>query len=230
MNKKKIIAIIPARSASKGLKNKNIKLFNRKPLIQWTIEAAQKSKYIDKIVVSSDSLRIIKLSQKLKIDETQIRPKSISKDTTPMYKVVDYALSKNKEFTHFILLQPTSPLRSFKYINKLIEYAFQSDATSVVSISEVNDHPQLMYKLDANKKIKKFFKSKKIYNRQDFEKIYRINGSIYFSSIKEYEKNKDFVNDHTRGFIMPYYRSIDIDTINDFLIGEEIMKLGKKIK
>ena len=96
--------------------------------------------------------------------------------------------------------------------------------SSVVSISEVKDHPRYMFSIQRNKKIKKYFDSKKIYNRQKFEKIYRENGAIYFESIKEFKKNKSFINSKTKGFIMPYNKSIDIDTVYDFKIAEIFFK------
>ena len=222
-----ILAIIPARSNSKGLIGKNMKLFKGKPLVQWTIEAAKKSKLIDNIFISTDSSKLIKLIRKLKLEVPELRPKFLSQDATPMYKVVLHALSLKKNFSHFVLLQPTSPLRTALDIDNLIKQAINNGESSVVSISEVKDHPRYMFSIKKNRKIKKYFDSKKIYNREKFEKIFRENGAIYFESIKEFKKNKSFINSKTKGFIMPYNKSIDIDTIYDFKIAEMFLK--KKI-
>ena len=202
MKKNRILAIIPARSNSKGLKEKNLKIFNGKPLVQWTIEAAKKSKLIDDIFISTDSSKLMKLIKRLNLEVPQLRPKFLSKDSTPMYKVVLHALSIKKNFTHFVLLQPTSPLRTALDIDTLINQAMNTGSTSFVSISEVKDHPRYMYSINKNKKIIKYFNTKKIYNRQKFEKIYRENGSIYFESIKEFKKDRSFINNKTKGFIM----------------------------
>ena len=225
MKKNRILAIIPARSNSKGLKEKNLKIFNGKPLVQWTIEAAKKSKLIDDIFISTDSSKLMKLIKRLNLEVPQLRPKFLSKDSTPMYKVVLHALSIKKNFTHFVLLQPTSPLRTALDIDTLINQAMNTGSTSFVSISEVKDHPRYMYSINKNKKIIKYFNTKKIYNRQKFEKIYRENGSIYFESIKEFKKDRSFINNKTKGFIMPYIKSIDVDTIYDFRIAEMLFKI-----
>lgn len=225
MKNNRILAIIPARSNSKGLKKKNMKIFNGKPLVQWTIEAAKKSKLIDDIFISSDSSRLMKLIKRLKLEVPELRPKFLSQDATPMYKVVLHALSIKKNFTHFVLLQPTSPLRTALDIDNLINQAMNTNSTSFVSISEVKDHPRYMYSINKNKKIINYFNLKKIYNRQKFEKIYRENGSIYFESIKEFKKDRSFINNKTKGFIMPYIKSIDIDTIYDFRIAEILSRI-----
>ena len=224
MKRTRILAIIPARSNSKGLIGKNIKVFKGKPLVQWTIEAAKKSKLIGNIFISTDSSKLIKLIKKMKLEVPELRPKFLSQDATPMYKVVLHALSLKKNFSHFVLLQPTSPLRTALDIDNLIKQAINNGESSVVSISEVKDHPRYMFSIKKNKKIKKYFDSKKIYNRQNFEKIYRENGAIYFASIKEFKKNNSFINNKTKGFIMPYNKSIDIDTIYDFKIAEIFFK------
>lgn len=227
MKRIRILAIIPARLNSKGLIGKNMKLLKGKPLVQWTIEAAKKSKLIDNIFISTDSSKLIKLIRKLKLEVPKLRPKFLSQDATPMHKVVLHALSIKKNFTHFVLLQPTSPLRTALDIDNLINQAMNTGSTSFVSISEVKDHPRYMYSIKKNKKIKNYFDFKKIYNRQKFEKIYRENGAIYFESIKEFKENKNFINSKTKGFIMPFNKSIDIDTIYDFKIAEFFLK--KKI-
>ena len=112
LNNNKIIAIIPARSGSKRLKNKNILTFASKPLIFWTIEKAINSKYIDKVVFSSDSKKYLNLvKKKFKTVYLDLRQSKLATDTTPTKKVISNILKKNKEFNTTILLQPTSPLR-----------------------------------------------------------------------------------------------------------------------
>ena len=121
-NNKKIIAIIPARSGSKGLLNKNIKLFNKKPLIYWTIKSALQSKYIDKCFVSTDSKKISNLSKKFGADSSFLRPKNISGHQSDISSTIIHTLKKfNNDYDIIILLQPTSPLRDVKDINQSLE-------------------------------------------------------------------------------------------------------------
>ena len=121
--KNKILALIPARSGSKGLKNKNILKLKDIPLIAWTIKSALKSKKIDKIIVDSDSEKILNISKKFNVNCFIHRPKKLALDKTPISDVIIHALLKYKdEYDFFLLLQPTSPFRSSKQIDKFINY------------------------------------------------------------------------------------------------------------
>ena len=126
LRKDNIIALIPARSGSKGLKNKNILNFNKKPLIAWTIETALKSKYLNDVYVSSDSPKIIKIAKKFGANVPFVRPKYLSSDKAKSIDVIIHALNrinKNKKYKYILLLQPTSPLRITRDIdNNLVIY------------------------------------------------------------------------------------------------------------
>ena len=124
-SKKKILALIPARGGSKGIKNKNIKLFNGKPLIEWTIRSALNSKLIDKIVVSSDSNKILNISKKLGVDVI-LRPKNISGDKASTESVIKHCIKYYKNFYQtVVLLSPTSPLRKKNDIDKAIKFFYE---------------------------------------------------------------------------------------------------------
>jgi CMP-N-acetylneuraminic acid synthetase len=134
MNKKlKILAIIPARSGSKGIPNKNIKKLSGRPLIYYTIKAALNSKLIDRIIVSSDSEKILKISEKLGAEIPFKRPKNISEDKSLAIEVIQHALNwleKNEKYfpDAIIYLQPTSPLRTKKHINEAINIFFKESS------------------------------------------------------------------------------------------------------
>ena len=219
-NKKKIIAIIPARSGSKGLLNKNIKLFNKKPLIYWTIKSALQSKYIDKCFVSTDSKKISNLSKKFGADSSFLRPKNISGHQSDISSTIIHTLKKfNNDYDIIILLQPTSPLRDVKDINQSLELFINKKLNTLISISKL-DYPY-EWILDKNKNNNiKFINKKKFSNRQQTKLFYKANGAIYISKVDDYIKNKNFFNKDTYGFYMKNSKSIDIDNEFEFKFAE----------
>ena len=234
-NKQKIIAIILARSGSKRLKNKNIKLINNKPLIYWTIKEAQKSKLIDKLVVSTDSANYINLSKKYGVKNFVKRPKNLSSSTSTSIESLNFVLNKiindGETFDYCLLLEPTSPLREVKDINLGIKKLIKNTkAEALVSMSKVgNIHPQFMYEVKKNSFIRRFSnKLKKITLHSDAKELYFLDGSIYISKIKSLFKRKSFYHEKTLSLILPKWKSYEVDDFLDFKICEMIMKLKKK--
>ncbi len=125
LDSKKILAVIPARSKSKRIRNKNLRIFNKKPLIYWTIKAAQTSTLINKTLVSSDSINLLKKCKEFGVDYLIKRPNILSNDTADSWDVVRHALSKLKKknifFDYIIMLQPTSPLRNSEHIDQCLK-------------------------------------------------------------------------------------------------------------
>lgn len=223
---KSFLAIIPARSGSKGLKDKNIKELNGKPLMAYTIEAAIKSKIFDSIILSTNSEEYAEIGRSYGAEIPFIRSSSLSKDNTSTIDVITNVLetleSVGKKYDYFILLQPTSPLRSEKNILESIEILFDKNANSVISICEL-DHPS-----NINIKIKEdntldFEESNNI-RRQAMKKEYRINGAIYICEIKYFMKYKNFYKEKAYPYIMDKESSIDIDYIYDFKYAEYLIK------
>ena len=120
-NKKKYLSIIPARGQSKRVKNKNILPLNGKPLIAYTINSALKSKYLDRVFVSSDNTAILEMSKRFGA-ETLKRPRNLAKDTSTTFDVIKHAIKNIKGFEYVVVLQPTSPLRDEKHIDKAINF------------------------------------------------------------------------------------------------------------
>ena len=145
----KLIAIIPARSGSKGIKNKNRINFLGKPLIFWTINSALKSNYLDKIIVSTDDLKILSYRDKFKSKRIQFhkRDKNLSTDKSLIFDTIKIILEKNFNYKEFILLQPDSPLRKTIDINRSICSFYKNSATSCVSVIEPKP-PDLFYKIN----------------------------------------------------------------------------------
>ncbi|EKD26231.1 MAG: hypothetical protein ACD_79C01302G0012 [uncultured bacterium] len=215
LNNKTILAVIPARRGSKRLQNKNKLLFCKKPLIEWTILEAKKSNYLDDIILSSDDDDIIKFCQKYGIKVPFKRPENLCKDNSKTIDVILHALENIKEkYDYIMLLQPTSPLRTAKDIDRCIELLFERKILSVVSISEINIQPNWIYRMTNNGIIKQLTKS-------NIEaKRYLLNGAIYLTKISHLRKNKSFFSQQTLGYKMPPERSIDIDNHFEFKIAE----------
>lgn len=225
---KKIIAIIPARGGSKGIPNKNIVDLCGKPLIQYSIDAAQNSKYIDKVIVSTDSEKIAEVSRKCGANVPFLRPESISGDVARSSDVVIHGIDFLKEnygdeYDYVILLQPTSPLRTAKHIDKAIELCINSDSSSLVSVKEVNENPIIMRTIENNKlnEVLKFDGDN--LRRQDLPKFYIFNGAIYITTVDFIKDNMVFVDDNTLPFIMEEQVSIDIDNMIDLKVVEYII-------
>ena len=234
MKKNNVLCLIPARSGSKSIKNKNIKNLGGKPLIYWTIKQAKKSKCFSKIIVSTDSSKIKKISIKYGAEVPFLRPKKISSDKSSTIDAVKHAIDffyqKEKiEYNLIFILQPTSPLRSANDIkNSLRKIKNNYNATSLVSVSEVEDnHPARMYYLR-----KGFLKSHMLSEkkngtpRQSLKKMYLRNGSIYILKNKNLKSN--FLGNAPLAFIMPKSRSINIDDKFDFKIANLLIKKNEK--
>ena len=218
----KIIALIPARGGSKGVKKKNIRNLVDKPLIAYTIEAAQKSKYLDKVIVSTDCKEIAEVSMKYGAEVPFLRPAELAQDTTPTLDVVLHFIDFVNEYEKWntlVLLQPTQPLRTAEDIDNAIEQFYYMGKRSLVSVSEVNDHPILMRNMDQQGVVHKLLKKTSSIRRQDMEKVYRVNGAIYINDISEITTETSF-NDNEIGFKMEKSHSIDIDEMVDFSIAE----------
>lgn len=221
----KILALIPARGKSVELKKKNIKNFFKKPLIKWTIDAVKKSKLIDKVVVSTDSQKILKIANQYKFVSLSKRPKKLSTRYANMYDVIRHEIKKNPGYDIIILLQPTSPLRSPSDIDKSLKLMLQKKRKSCVSFVEIKYRPELMYQINKKHNLKKFKKTKLILNRQEVDKYFYPSGDIYISYISSFFKKKSFLDKNTFPFIIEKHKSIDIDDIYDFKLGEIKLKI-----
>ena len=225
----KVLAIIPARGGSKGLIGKNIKPLLGKPLIIWTLEAAIKSKYIDKIVVSTDSDEIKKVICDYGFECKSLRPGYLALDTTTSYEVIKYELEKRMDFETVCMLQPTSPIRNSNDIDMAFNLFNSQNATSCVSVYKTEDVPYWSFSKADNGFLSPLF-NKKYFSkrRQELKDVYALNGSIYISRINEYLINKGFISNRTIPFVMTMDRSIDIDTNEDFINAEKYLSLNKK--
>ena len=225
LNKEKIISIIPARGGSKRLPEKNIKELCGRPLVEWSIEAAKQSKYIDSIVVSSDNKNILSIAEKQNVD-TVIRPNFLADDKSTTIDVLLHALEQIEDtYDYLVLLQPTSPLRSNLDIDNSIEMLMRHKANSVVSVCQAEHSPLWCNTLPEDRSMDGFM-SKSLEGRrsQVLETYFRLNGAIYIVKISKFIKEKSLMPNNTYAYVMDQFNSIDIDTLYDFICAEAIMK------
>jgi CMP-N,N'-diacetyllegionaminic acid synthase len=211
---KRVLAIIPARGGSKGVPGKNIRIIGGKPLLSWTIEAAQSSQFIDRTILSSDDEDIMRVAKACGCDVPFVRPAELATDEANPVDAVLHAIDTIEEkYDYIVLLQVTSPLRDTQDIDKCIQLCVDSDAESVVSVVEADKSPYWMYMLDEDKKIKPILESEnRPKRRQGAATVYELNGAVYVIKTDCLKSRKAFVSDETLAYIMPKSRSLDIDT------------------
>lgn len=224
-NEKKIIAIIPARSGSKGLKDKNIRLLNNKPLISYTIEAARECGFFDCIFVSTDSLKYAKIVENYGVDVPFLRSSENANDCSSSWDVVREVISKlDKEFDIVVLLQPTSPLRTSKNIKEAVDLFFQKNADSLFSICETSHSMFWCNTIDETTfSAKDFIKKEYQIPRQNLPKSYTINGAVYIVKTENLN-NLDLYSSKSFVYIMNKKQSIDIDDELDFQYADLLLK------
>jgi CMP-N,N'-diacetyllegionaminic acid synthase len=219
-----VLAIVPARGGSKGIQRKNIRNLTNKPLIYWTIEEANKSKYIDRLILSSDDYEIIEVAKSYGCDVPFIRPQHLAQDTTPGIDPVLHAIEQLPDYDYIVLLQPTSPLRIAEDIDGCIEKLMETGAPACVSMTKVDKSPYWMYTLKENNHMQLLISQEEVpARRQDLPDAFVVNGAVYVADVKWLLKSKSFLRDETVAFVMPKSRSYDIDTEEDFLLCETLI-------
>ena len=226
---KTFLAIIPARGGSKRLPRKNLLDLCGKPLIAWSIEAALKSKYISKIIVSSDDEEILNIAKEYKADFIK-RPDELASDTATTFDALKHTLENVGKYDYVVLLQPTSPLRSEKHIDEAIELLKEKNADAIISVCEMEHSPLWSNTLDENLDMSNFLRDEVLNKRsQDLPKYYRLNGAIYICKTDKLLENKGFfLKENIYAYKMNKKHSVDIDEEIDFIIAREIKKLIKQ--
>ncbi len=222
------LAIIPARSGSKGLKDKNIRELNGIPLLEYSIKAAMNSKMFSEIMVSTDSAIYKKLAEKCGAKVPFLREADTSTDTASSWDVVKEVLIKyhqeGMDFDTVTLLQPTSPLRTARDIINAYELYKEKNATAVVSVCEMEHSPLWSNVLTDTLSMDGFLDGAKNRQRQQLDRYFRINGAIYIVDVEHLLADKNIYDTGSYAYIMPRERSVDIDTQLDFMLAETILK------
>jgi len=221
---KTFLAIIPARGGSKRLLRKNILDLNGKPLIAYSIEAGLKSKYIDKVIVSSDDDEILEVSKKYGAQLIK-RPEVLASDTATTFDALKHTIDNIEKYDYILLLQATSPLRNEKHIDEAIELLELKKADAIVSVCEMDHSPLWSNTLPKDNSMTGFLKDEvKNKRSQDLERHYRLNGAIYICKTDKLLEDKTFfLKDKIFAYKMNRESSIDIDEEIDFKMAEVLM-------
>jgi CMP-N-acetylneuraminic acid synthetase len=231
INNQRVLAFIGARSGSKGLVNKNIKLLNGLPLIAWTIKSALDSQYIDEVVFSSDSEAYLDIAKSYGASVVK-RPDDLSGDKAALIDAVNHAYNevtlKNGLFDIIINLQPTSPLRNSSHIDQALELFlpefYKNQNARLFSCYQIDNKYGWVMRIN-NEGFASFIDSaeqnKTSHGRQENPQVLLPNGAIYILPANDMNQ---FYNEHTIPFIMRKEESIDIDHFEDFIAAEKIMQ------
>lgn len=222
------LAVIPARSGSKGLPDKNIRPLRGKPLIAYTIEAARAAGVFAEVVVSTDSEVYAEVAQQWGATTPFLRSPELSTDTASSWDVVRDLIRrlsvKGVEYDTIALLQPTSPLRAAGDIVRGYRELVERDADAIVAVCEVDHSPLWSNVLPADHSLRGFVsRDVQSASRQQLPRYYRINGAIYILRVPALFGDFDLYGQGSYALVMPRERSIDIDDATDFLIAETLL-------
>lgn len=225
------LAIIPARSGSKELKDKNIRLLCGKPLLAYSIEAALRSDMFEKVMVSTDSAEYAKIAVEYGADVPFLRNQETSTDNATTWSMVAEVINKyrelNQEFDSVCVLQPTSPMRDANNIKEAYKVFVEKNAFSVVSVCEAEHSPLWMNVLPEDESLNGFLDGNVFAKggRQNLGAFYRLNGAIYICKVdKEKRFEKLLYGEQSFAYKMDRKVSIDIDNIDDFELAEYYMQ------
>lgn len=231
---KKILAVITARGGSKGIPRKNIKVLGGKPLIAWTIEAAKRSQFLDDCVLSTDDIEIAEVAKKYNCRVPFMRPPELAVDQAKSIPVIQHALNwlkdnEGQEFDYVMILQPTSPFRTARDIDESITKAVDTKADSVMSMVKLVDFSAPKLKVLDGDIIKPLSEAegKESASRDGLKDVYKRNCAIYLTKVPVLMSG-DLFGQVSRAIVMPALRSVDINTLDDFLYAE-FLAANKKI-
>lgn len=222
----KVLAIIPARGGSKGVKRKNVRLVGGKPLIQHSIDAALAATSVDRVVGTTEDAEIASVMESLGCPRLE-RPAALAGDKTPMVPVIVDAIEQlrasGEEFDIVVLLQPTAPMRTAQDIDGAVQALAESGCQSLVSLYEVDDHhPARMYTIE-NGRMVPVMAEPPSGLRQDLPSVYHRNGAVYAFRPELVERTGKIVSDDALPFIMPLERSANIDNETDLAFVDFLM-------
>lgn len=222
------LAIIPARGGSKGVPRKNIRPLAGKPLIAWTIDAAHQSRYLDRVILSSEDAEIIEVAKRFNCEVPFVRPAELAQDHSAGIDPILHAINTlptRYDFT--VILQPTSPLRSAEDIDQAIKHCIDNQADFCVSVTAPDKHPYWHFKIDTTGHLQPLFADIGS-RRQDLPDCFALNGAVYVAKTSALLEHKSCITPTTLAYIMPKQRSQDIDTALDFGIAEYLLTTYKQ--
>jgi CMP-N,N'-diacetyllegionaminic acid synthase len=227
---KKVLGLIPARGGSKGLPGKNIMPIAGKPLIAWSVEQARASRYIDDVVVSTDSKEIADVAIVAGARTPFRRPDALATDKASSVDVVLHALDElageGSNFDIVVLLEPTSPLREANDIDGALERLVSvAGAECIVGVAAVESvHPAFLFRADDKEFLSPYAgRAPNAVRRQDLEALYFIEGSVYASFVNALRERRAFYHERTIGWPVARYKSLEIDELPDLIASEALL-------
>jgi CMP-N-acetylneuraminic acid synthetase len=224
---RRVLCLIPARGGSKGLPGKNVAPLRGRPLIAWTVAAATGSAYVDDVVVSTDSDAIAAAAEAAGAAAPFRRPPALASDEARMTDVVAHALTTlsaaGGTYDLFVLLQPTSPLRTAAHVNAAFARLEASGGSAVVSVCETEHSPLWTGTLPTDGNMASFATEALRANRQELGRTYRLNGAVYLAETRYWRAQNGFFGPRTFAYVMRQDESVDVDQALDLDIAEFLM-------
>jgi len=224
-----ILAVIPARGGSKGVPGKNLRPLAGKPLLQHTAEAALAAKHLDRIILTTDDPAIAALGRSLGLYVPFLRPKDISGDAAPVaravFHVLDHLAGQGAVPDIVCLLQPTAPLRLAEDIDAALAPVMAGRADSCITVcASESCHPYYQYRIEDDVPRPFCPEAQKFTRRQDFPPAYQRNGAVYACRTEVFRAAGTFYGQRLHAHVMPRDRSVNIDSEDDLLLAEFLMK------
>lgn len=226
----RVLGLVPARSGSKGVERKNIKLLGGKPLLEYTAEAALAAKTLSRIVLSTNAAEIADVGRRCGLEVPFLRPPELAHDETPMLPVVQHALNwlagQGESFDAVCLLQPTNPFRRPEEIDGCVDLLATSEADSVVTIRQVPDeyNPHWVYLIDDEGTLKLFSgATEPLSRRQILPSAYYRDGSVYVTRTDVVVTGNSLYGDRILGYPMAGDRAVNIDNVEDWKAAERLV-------
>lgn len=231
INQLSVLGIVPARGGSKGLPGKNIRPLCGKPLLAWSVECGRASRYVDSVLVTTDSPQIAEAGRAAGAVVPFLRPAELSSDTASSIDVLLHCIDQfqpmGRPFNLIVLLEPTSPLREYQDIDHALEMLVNTPtAESVVSVCQSEGgHPAFLYSLASDNRLRPFSEeSGRHVRRQDISPVFFPEGTIYATRAESLRQRRTFYHERTFALTVPRWKSVEIDDIYDLVHAEAIMK------
>jgi CMP-N,N'-diacetyllegionaminic acid synthase len=236
---RRVLALVPARKGSKGLPMKNVRMLHGKPLLQWPITTARASRYVDRVVISTDDAQFAELGRVAGADAPFLRPAEFATDTASSFAFIEHALdtleAAGDRYDYLVLLEPTSPLTEAADVDAALEAldTRREAADSIVGVSPlVSAHPAFAVRTDDLGMLRPFQHETfaALPRRQDIEPLYSLDGSLYASKVDALRRERGFCHQRTLPFVTPRFKSFEIDDLVDFICIEAIMARREQIE
>jgi N-acylneuraminate cytidylyltransferase/CMP-N,N'-diacetyllegionaminic acid synthase len=225
-----VLVLVTARGGSKGVPKKNVRPLLGKPLIAWTIEAAKQSRYVDRVLVSTDSLEIKAVAEQAGADVPFLRPAGLADDLAKQEDAIlhamDWCETNDKAYDYMMVLVPTTPLRDTKEIDATLEMLFQHErAKAIFTVRECDHSPLQANILPSDACMDAFVPEHlKLKNRQELPTYYQLSGSVCLSEWGWFREQKSFLTPKTFAYLTDARRGLDIDSVRDFLLAEVYLR------